>query len=233
MIRLDKYLCDCLGISRKEAKELVKTGSVRIGGSVCKNEGFKLNEETDTVTVKGNECRYQRYRYYMLNKPAGVITATVDPVDKTVMELVDIVNKKDFFPVGRLDKDTVGLLIITNDGELAHKLLSPKYHVDKTYLVEAESELTDEDISKLENGVDIGDDKVTMPASVQRIESKKIRLTIREGRYHQVKRMLEAVGNKVICLKRLSFGAVWLDDKLEEGEFRELTSEETESLKGN
>jgi 16S rRNA pseudouridine516 synthase len=169
----------------------------------------------------------------MLNKPAGVITATVDPVDKTVMELVDIVNKKDFFPVGRLDKDTVGLLIITNDGELAHKLLSPKYHVDKTYLVEAESELTDEDISKLENGVDIGDDKVTMPASVQRIESKKIRLTIREGRYHQVKRMLEAVGNKVICLKRLSFGAVWLDDKLEEGEFRELTSEETESLKGN
>ena len=168
--------------------------------------------------------------YYMLNKPQGVVSATQDNTCKTVLDILDVDCKKDLFPVGRLDKDTEGLLLITNDGELAHKLLSPKKHVDKTYLVGIARKLSTEDIEKLELGVDIGEKHLTQPAKVEVISDTEIKLTIHEGKFHQVKRMLKAVDNEVLTLKRVSFGGLKLDETLKTGEYRELTEQEIEIL---
>lgn len=230
MIRLDKFLTE-MGIgSRSEVKCIIKKGQITINGIICKNSDVKIDEHKDSINYMGMELAYQRFRYYMLNKPCGVITATKDEKDSTVMDLLNGMNKKDLAPVGRLDKDTEGLLLITNDGKLAHALLSPKKHVDKTYRVGLKQDIRDEDILHLENGVDIGDDKLTLPAKVAKVTSKEILLTIQEGRFHQVKRMMESVGNKVIALKRESFGSLKLDEKLQCGSFRELTKEEVQSL---
>ena len=173
----------------------------------------------------------------MLHKPSGVITATRDNHDKTVMDLLPKELAADFFPVGRLDKDTEGFLLITNDGELSHRLLSPKKHVAKTYYVECNGILTSEKILQLEQGLDIGDDKPTLPAVVEVIQeldsSYIIRLTITEGRFHQVKRMIQAIDGEVTYLKRLSMGGLTLDETLEKGIYRELTPEEVEILKRN
>ena len=167
----------------------------------------------------------------MLHKPQGVVTATHDNHDKTVMDLLDSsVRKKDLFPVGRLDKDTEGLLLITNDGDLAHKLLSPKKHVDKTYLVYLAETIHDADIRKLESGVDIGEDKLTLPAKAIKLTDKAMKLTICEGKFHQVKRMLKAVDNEVVYLKRLTFGNLTLDEDLESGKYRPLSEDEIQAL---
>ena len=218
--------------SRSQVKDFVKKGWITVNDQVPKSSDVKINEDVDVITYKGEILRYQQFTYYMLHKPQGVVTATQDNHDKTVMDLLDpTIRKKDFFPVGRLDKDTEGLLLITNDGELAHKLLSPKKHVDKTYLVHLAENISDEAIEKLMTGVDIGEDKPTLPAKAEKLDDRKITLTIHEGKFHQVKRMLKAVDNEVIYLKRLTFGALSLDESLEKGQYRLLSDEEIQSLR--
>lgn len=232
-MRLDKFLCDTAGLTRTEAKNAVKKGQIAVNGQVQKAADFKVKETTDTVTFQGKPLSYAAFHYYMLHKPAGVITATEDKKESTVMDILREEKVKNLFPVGRLDKDTEGLLLITDDGELAHNLLSPKKHVDKEYLVKVRNSISEEDCRKLSEGVDIGDEKPTAPAKVERVAEKEILLTIREGRFHQVKRMLQAVGNEVLYLKRLSMGSLRLPEDLEKGAYRPLSEEEIYKIKGD
>lgn len=232
-MRLDKFLCDTAGFTRTEAKNAVKKGQIAVNGQVQKAADFKVKENTDTVTFQGKPLSYAAFHYYMLHKPAGVITATEDKKESTVMDILREEKVKNLFPVGRLDKDTEGLLLITDDGELAHNLLSPKKHVDKEYLVKVRDSISEEDCRKLSEGVDIGDEKPTAPAKVERVAEKEILLTIREGRFHQVKRMLQAVGNEVLYLKRLSMGRLRLPEDLEKGAYRPLSEEELYKIKGD
>ena len=233
MIRLDKFLADMSIGTRTEVKKLIRQGKVAVDGLTVKNPDFKIDIDRQSVTCNGITVTYETYEYYMLNKPAGVISATSDVKDKTVLDLIDSKKRKDLFPVGRLDKDTEGLLLITNDGELAHCLLSPKKHVDKLYFAKVEGVVTSEDIEIFAKGLDIGDGDYTNPAKLEILKSNKIsevRLTIQEGKFHQVKRMFEAVGKKVIYLKRLSIGKLYLDESLALGEYRPLTKKELEDL---
>jgi len=217
--------------TRSQVKEAVRRGYVTVNGITVRSPDQKVDEASDIVCFCGEELRYRKYVYYMLNKPAGVVSATEDSVSETVLGLLKPEDRRDgLFPAGRLDKDTEGFLLITDDGVLAHRLLSPKRHVDKTYRVELEVPLSKKDISALENGVDIGEERLTLPASVSAIDSHTILLTLHEGKYHQVKRMLMAVGNRVTGLKRVSFGGVFLDGSLLPGEYRPLTEHETEIL---
>lgn len=232
-MRLDKFLCDTAGLTRTEAKNAVKKGQIAVNGQVQKTADFKVKETTDTVTFQGRPLSYAAFHYYMLHKPAGVITATEDKKESTVMDILREEKVKNLFPVGRLDKDTEGLLLITDDGELAHNLLSPKKHVDKEYLVKVRDSISEDDCRKLSEGVDIGDEKPTAPAKVERVAEKEILLTIREGRFHQVKRMLQAVGNEVLYLKRLSMGSLRLPKDLEKGAYRPLSEEEIYKIKGD
>ncbi len=232
-MRLDKFLCDTAGLTRTEAKNAVKKGQIAVNGQVQKAADFKVKENEDTVTFQGKPLSYAAFHYYILHKPAGVITATEDKKESTVMDILKEEKVKNLFPVGRLDKDTEGLLLITDDGELAHNLLSPKKHVDKEYLVKARDSISEEDCKKLSEGVDIGDEKPTAPAKVERVAEKEILLTIREGRFHQVKRMLQAVGNEVVYLKRLSMGSLRLPKDLEKGAYRPLSEEEIYKIKGD
>ena len=232
-MRLDKFLCDTAGLTRTEAKNAVKKGQIAVNGQVQKAADFKVKENEDTVTFQGKPLSYAAFHYYMLHKPAGVITATEDKKESTVMDILKEEKVKNLFPVGRLDKDTEGLLLITDDGELAHNLLSPKKHVDKEYLVKVRDSISEEDCKKLSEGVDIGDEKPTAPAKVERVAEKEILLTIREGRFHQVKRMLQAVGNEVVYLKRLSMGSLRLPEDLKKGAYRPLSEEEIYKIKGD
>ena len=231
MIRLDKFLCEMEAGTRSQVKEMIKKGQVTVDGQVIKKADYKLEETSAKVSLQGKELSYQRFYYYMLNKPAGVVSATIDNHDKTVLDLLKDALGKELFPVGRLDKDTEGLLLITNDGELSHNLLSPKKHVAKTYLVKTAQKITEEMAEKLEAGVDIGEEKLTLPAKVNILEEKALELTITEGKFHQVKRMLKAVDNEVVFLKRLSMGSLKLDEKLLPGEYRTLTDKEILNLK--
>ncbi|MDY5305358.1 pseudouridine synthase [Fusobacterium gastrosuis] len=224
-MRLDKFLVECGLGSRKEVKEIISNGEITVNGEVTIINKQNIDEASDEIRFQDEILTYKKYRYYIMNKKAGYITATEDFKERTVMELLpDWVIKKDLAPVGRLDKDTEGLLLFTNDGKLNHKLLSPKSHVDKTYYVEVENDLRTEDLISLENGVTI-DDYFTMPAQAKKIEDKKLLLTIREGKFHQVKKMLEAIGNKVLYLKRISFGKLKLNN-LELGEVKEVSLED-------
>lgn len=232
-MRLDKFLCDTAGLTRTEAKNAVKKGQIAVNGQVQKAADFKVKENTDTVTFQGRPLSYAAFHYYILHKPAGVITATEDKKESTVMDILREEKVKNLFPVGRLDKDTEGLLLITDDGELAHNLLSPKKHVDKEYLVKVRDSISEDDCRKLSEGMDIGDEKPTAPAKVERVAEKEILLTIREGRFHQVKRMLQAVGNEVLYLKRLSMGSLRLPKDLEKGAYRPLSEEEIYKIKGD
>lgn len=230
-MRLDKLLADAGAGTRSQVKEYIRKGQVSVNGEICKKPEQKIREESDQVCCGGQLVRYARYQYYILHKPRGVITATEDPREKTVLDLLSGVNTDHLSPVGRLDKDTEGLLLLTNDGELAHRLLSPRRHVDKCYLVRTASPVSAQALQALEQGVDIGDEKPTMPARACLNGSGELLLTIREGRYHQVKRMLRAVGNEVVYLKRLSFGSLTLPEDLRAGDFRTLTAEEQEKLR--
>lgn len=232
MMRLDKFLVSLEIGSRSQVKAIVKKGQITVNHQVCRDAETKIDENNDQIAYMGEILNYTEYQYYMLHKPQGVVTATQDNHDRTVMDLLGQVPGKDLFPVGRLDKDTEGLLLITNDGALAHALLSPKKHVNKTYRVRCKEVLRQEDAFRLEQGVDIGDDKPTLPAKVELLSDRELLLTIHEGRFHQVKRMLQAVGNEVIYLKRETFGSLMLDEELELGEYRKLTSEEIAALKG-
>lgn len=230
-MRLDKFLTEMEIGSRSQVKTYIKKGLIEVNGVVCKDADYKLDENTDTVLYAGEVLSYQKFQYFILNKPQGVVTATRDEKEKTVMDLLEGVRKKDLAPVGRLDKDTEGLLLITNDGALAHRLLSPKKHVDKVYRVKLAKPIGQEEIAQLEAGVDIGDESITMPAKVQKVLDMEILLTIHEGRFHQVKRMLKAVGNEVVHLKREVFGCLQLEENLITGTYRELTTEEIVKLK--
>lgn len=250
-MRLDKFLTNHGIGSRNEVKKIIKSGDIRLNGEVITVSDTKIDPEQDSILYKGELLKYKRFYYYMLHKPAGVITATEDKHQETVLDLLVGVPHKDLYPVGRLDKDTEGLLLITNDGQLGHKLLSPKKHVDKTYFVLADGIVTDEDLSKLRNGIDIGEGIITMPAETKLLSNTPITgelpkaaqkfmisgenrstllLIIHEGKFHQVKRMMEAVGKPVLYLKRLSMGNLILDESLAPGEFRELKSEEIKAL---
>ena len=194
-------------------------------------------EDNDLVQVGGKTVVYVTQEYYMLYKPAGVLSATRDRNEKTVVDLIDKKNRKDLFPVGRLDKDTEGLLLITNDGELAHQLLSPKKHVSKVYFAVLDGKITKEQVNCLKKGIELEMGVVTLPASVCVLtadnEKSEVEITIYEGKFHQVKRMFEAVGLRVTYLKRLSMGTLVLDQALKKGEYRALTEEELEQLKNN
>ncbi len=232
MIRLDKYLCEMEAGTRSEVKAFIKKGRVTVNRETAKSPEQKVDETKDTVTLDGHSFSYQKYFYYMLHKPAGVVTAVRDHHDQTVLDLLVDAPGKDLSPVGRLDKDTEGLLLITNDGALAHRLLSPVKHVPKTYLVHTKKPVTSQMCEKLEAGVEIGDETPTAPAKTKLLSDTDcgLLLTITEGRFHQVKRMLQAVGNEVVYLKRLSMGALVLDETLSKGSWRALTEEEKAQL---
>lgn len=230
-MRLDRFLGETGAGTRSEVKQFIKKGLVSVNGNIVKDVGSRVAEGEDVVCLKGQPLSFSKFHYYMLHKPAGVVTATRDDRQKTVMDLLSDIPVKGLFPVGRLDKDTEGLLLFTDDGALAHELLSPKKHVDKTYLAEIREPLSFAAVSALRQGVDIGEKKPTAPAKVEILEEKRLLLTIQEGRYHQVKRMLNAVGNEVLYLKRLSMGSLTLDENLKKGEYRSLKETEIEALK--
>lgn len=226
MIRLDKILSHSGYGSRKEVKELIRKGYVMVNGEIITNDDFKVDEMNDEITIADSTIKYEKNIYIMLNKPDGYVSATYDNYDPIVLDLIEGYEKRNLFPVGRLDKDTVGLLLITNDGDLAHRMLSPKKHVDKSYYLKFEGVLTEKKISKFQEGITLDDGYLCMPAVYKSIANNEGILTIKEGKYHQVKRMLEALDCKVTYLKRISFGPLILDEKLQEGEYRFLTEEE-------
>ncbi len=230
LMRLDKFLCRVNLGTRSQVKEYIRKGLITVNGTVCTRPEQKINEITDTVCFQEKPLIYKQFVYYMLNKPGGVVSATRDSACKTVLDLISCDEKSGIFPVGRLDKDTEGLLFLTNDGALAHMLLSPRKHVDKTYLVTLAHSLSTDDVTHLEGGVDIGEDKPTLPAKVKILSELEVLLTIQEGKFHQVKRMFTAVGNCVVHLKRISFGPLSLDETLRPGEYRVLTEKEIHAL---
>lgn len=247
LMRIDRLLCELNIGTRSRVKELLKRGQVTVNGTIVTKADTKVNETTDQIICQGKEYHYQPLVYYMMNKPAGIISATADLREKTVLDLfcerMSEANKgeltgipvKDIFPVGRLDKDTVGLLLLTNDGETAHRLLAPGSHVPKKYFVKINRPLDAEAFALMQNGVDIGEKVLTRPARLESYDENSPQkpeyyLTITEGRFHQVKRMFQAVGREVIYLKRVSMGSLELDKTLSEGQVRELTQEEVDAL---
>lgn len=238
-IRLDKYLSDMGVCTRSEARDQIKKGYATINGEKIRKADVKINPDVDEVSYRGRILAYQEFVYYMLHKPAGVVSATEDKKDKTVLDLLPKPFPRDVFPVGRLDKDTEGLLLITNDGDLAHNLLSPKKHVDKTYYARVDGILTEEDVVSFKEGLDIGEKSLTLPADLEILSVNKTEeqsacfITIREGKFHQIKRMCHAVGKEVIYLKRFTMGSLQLGEDLQLGESRPLRPEEIASLKQN
>ena len=235
-MRLDKFLVACAVGSRTEVKNLLKAGRVMVNGKKEKSAKLQINEERDEIRFDGQVLEYEEFVYYMMNKPQGVISATEDSKHRTVLDLLDdIARTKEVFPVGRLDIDTHGLLLLTNDGQLAHALLSPKRHVDKTYLAHVEGIMTQEDVETFVKGIPLKD-FTCQPAKLEivSVDSVKnqslVRVTIAEGKFHQVKRMVAFCGKEVVDLQRLTMGTLALDENLERGEWRRLTKEELEEL---
>lgn len=233
LLRLDKYLADMGVGTRSQVKQKIRKGMIQVNGTVIKEADYKVDAAKDSIFADGQQISYVQMEYYMLHKPAGCVSATEDKKEKTVLDLLPEQKRKDLFPVGRLDKDTEGLLLITNDGELAHRLLAPKKHVDKVYYAKVRGVVTEEDVKAFKEGVSIGQGEITMPSDLKILvsdEISEIRLTIQEGKFHQVKRMFLSVGKEVIYLKRLSMGSLVLDEKLSLGAYRPLTREELEQL---
>lgn len=250
-LRLDKYLAE-LGVgTRSEVKKLIKAKQITVNGVAAAKPEMKIDEQSDEVCLRGEKLQYTAFEYYLFHKPAGCVTATEDNLHKTVMDYLTDTVRTDLFPVGRLDIDTEGLLLITNDGALAHELLSPAKHVAKTYYAKVRGSVTSEDVTLFEKGVDIGEDKLTKPGKLVVLKNNgragdetilagrdvdadavvsEIELTITEGKFHQVKRMFQAVGKEVIYLKRISMGSLTLPEDLKAGEYRALTAEELEML---
>lgn len=233
-MRIDKLLANMGFGTRKEVKKLLKMGCVHLNDHPVKDAKVHIDVEADLVTVNGEKVEYKEFIYLMLNKPQGVISATEDENDRTVVDLLDFEDARyEPFPVGRLDKDTEGFVLLTNNGKLAHELLSPKKHVPKTYYAKIDGLVTDTDFEAFKEGVTLDDGYVTKTAELKILESgqqSEIQLTITEGKFHQVKRMFLAVGKKVAYLKRLSIGPLELDSTLELGEYRELTDAEVALL---
>lgn len=235
MERLDKILGNLGYGSRKEVKASCKNGEVVVDGEVIKDSATKIDPETAIIEVNGERVMYRKYIYLLLNKPAGVVSATFDNYDETVIDLLDPEYQVfEPFPAGRLDKDTVGFLLLTNDGALNHKLISPKNHVDKVYYAEIDKPVDERDIESFKKGIVIDDGYKCMPGNLEIISStedgSEVLVTIQEGKFHQVKRMFEALDKSVVYLKRVKFGPMELDETLEEGEYRELTQAEIDIL---
>lgn len=233
-IRIDKLLSN-IGIgSRAEIKKYVKQNLIKVNKNIVKDSGLLVDSENDEILFKDEKVSYREFIYIMLNKPDGYLSATFDKKDKIVLDLIDSSYLCfEPFPVGRLDKDTEGLLILTNDGKLSHRVLSPKKHVPKTYYAKIDGVVNEEDIEKFEEGVILDDGYKTMPSTLKILKSdsiSEIELTIHEGKFHQVKRMFESVGKKVVYLKRISMGKLKLDENLKLGEYRELTDEEVKLI---
>lgn len=247
--RLDKFVAESAGITRKEAKTALSKGRVQVNGEVCKNGDRKVSG-ADTVTIDGKSLKKEDFLYLMLHKPAGVVSATEDGRDKTVLDLVReqssadaeqvddhgyFLGKREVFPVGRLDKDTEGLLLLTDDGELAHRLLSPKKHVDKVYFARLTGEVPEDAAKRFEEGIQVGQDYKALPAGLEVLSVaegiSEVRITLREGKFHQVKRMCHEIGCEVTYLKRLSMGKLVLDETLKPGECRRLTEEEVANVR--
>lgn len=237
-IRLDKFLADMGKGTRSQLKEAARKGRIQVNGEIVKKPEMKVKIPGDTVVFDGTPVSYVTMEYYMLNKPQGVVSATEDNRYKTVVDLIEGKNRKDLFPVGRLDIDTEGLLIITNDGPLAHRLLAPKKHVDKIYFAVCEGHVPDSAVEEFSDGILLPDGLKCLPAALEIQERyiedgqalTKVCLTIREGKFHQVKRMMEAVGCPVKFLKRMTMGPIELDKSLKPGEYRPLTEKELELL---
>lgn len=232
VMRLDKYLSE-MGIdTRSELKKQIRWGNVTLNDKKVKDPGYHVKED-DVIYYKGKKVVYEKYQYFMLNKPDGILTAARDKKQPTVMDLFSDTGRKDLAPVGRLDKDTHGLLFITNDGELAHYLLSPKNNVPKVYYAEVEGVLTNEDVIAFEEGLQIDEEFKALPAKLEIMESDSISkayITVCEGKFHQVKRMFQAVSKEVVYLKRVKMAGISLDESLDEGTFRVLTKEELDIL---
>ena len=235
-MRLDKYLVACAIGSRTEVKNFLKSGRVTVNGKKEKSAKLQINEDTEEICFDGQKLDYEEFVYYMMNKPQGVISATEDPKHKTVLDLMDdYARAKEVFPVGRLDIDTHGLLLLTNDGQLAHALLSPKRHVDKTYLAQVKGMMTNADVETFEKGIPLKD-FTCQPAKLElvSVDTEKsqslVRVTIAEGKFHQVKRMVAYCGKEVVDLQRLTMGTLTLDEDLKRGEWRRLSKEELEGL---
>nr|WP_304358239.1 pseudouridine synthase [Clostridium paraputrificum] len=236
MERLDKIISNLGYGSRKEIKVLVKKGLVKVDGEIVKDNGLLIDPEKSVININGEDLFYREYIYLMMNKPDGVISATYDNREETVIDLLEVEHQVfDPFPVGRLDKDTVGLLLLTNDGELNHRLISPKWHVDKVYYAKIDKAVDEKDVEAFKNGITLDDGYKCKEGKLEIIsssdEGSEVMVTIQEGKYHQVKRMFEALGKTVVYLKRTEFGGLPLDQDLEEGEYRELTEDELALLK--
>ena len=236
MERLDKVLANSGYGSRKDVKKLIKSGLIEVDGEKIKSSNIQVDINENKITIKGEPLIYKKYIYLMMNKPDGVVSATFDNFDETVVDLLEEYHASfNPFPVGRLDKDTVGLLILTNDGELNHRMISPKWHVDKVYYAEINKDVDDDDIKAFEEGIEIDDGYKCMPAKLSILSAdcngSRVMVTIQEGKFHQVKRMFLARNKEVVYLKRVSFGPIQLDESIEEGAYRELTEEELRVLK--
>lgn len=230
-MRLDRFLSDTGTATRTESAKAVRAGQVTVNGTRPKSASLHIDPEKDAVVYQGRLIVYRRFTYLMLNKPDGYLSATEDSRDPTVLDLLPPeLRRLELFPCGRLDKNTLGFLLLTNDGDLAHKLLSPRYHVEKTYRYRCAEPLTEADAARLEAGVDIGD-CITKPAAVRREAEREGTITVTEGKFHQIKRMFEAVDNKIVGLERVSFGGLSLDPALERGQFRPLTEAEEAHLR--
>ena len=231
-LRLDKFLSGQLNISRADAKELIKKRLVSVNGETAKLYDMKIDTAADSVCSEGVQLTYREHVYIMLNKPAGVVCATRDRLSETVLELIPgEMRRKNLFPAGRLDKDTVGFVLITDDGEFAHNMLSPKKHVDKRYFAVMEKPVRKEEAELFASGMTIDGGEVCLPAKLEITETPgEVYITLWEGKYHQIKRMAEAAGNKIVYLKRVSIGGLALDERLKEGECREIAPEELELI---
>ncbi|MBW9150195.1 rRNA pseudouridine synthase [Clostridium sp. CM028] len=236
MERIDKILSNLGHGTRKEVKALLKKGKIEVDGVIVSDNTMKIDPDKAVIKVAGEEITYRKYIYIVMNKPAGVVSATVDKYDETVIDLIDQeYHAFNPFPIGRLDKDTVGLLLITNDGELNHKLIAPKNHVDKAYYAEINKFVDQKDIDTFKKGVVLDDGYKCMPAILKVLNAdengSEVMITIQEGKFHQVKRMFESVDKNVAFLRRISFGPLKLDENLSEGQYRELSEEELDLLK--
>lgn len=227
--RIDKIISSQMNISRNDARSLIKGGRVFCDGIVVTDSAFKADGEKSEIAVDGKPLFYKEHIYIMMNKPQGVVSATNDPKTRTVIDLVpESMKRKNLFPAGRLDKDTVGFMLITDDGDFAHRILSPSRHVEKTYVAHLRDILSGEGKAILEKGAVLSDGTECMDAKVRIIddEGKKVEITIREGKYHQIKRMFASVGNEVVFLKRIAIGGLCLDESLESGQCREISDTE-------
>ena len=233
-MRLDKYLADSSEYTRSEVKNLIKKGQVTVNRNIIKDPGYIVDEDNDICTLGGTVVEYHKYHYIMLNKPEGYVCSSDEKGQHSILELIDEPYRDRLFPIGRLDKDTTGLLILTDDGPLSHKLLAPKKHVDKEYEIISKEPVTGEMIEKFSEGIDIGDEKMTLPAVMKITDDEyHSNIILHEGRYHQIKRMFEACGNLVLSLNRIRMKNLLLDPKLKRGEYRALTQYETEGLKND